>query len=103
MAPFAAIAIFTVVGALLVVGLLGLLQDVGRTKRIPRVSDGGINWARDTSHWPMTFGLACWAIEMMAAGAARFDRDRLGAGVFRATPRQSDVMIVAGTVTKKMG
>jgi len=50
----------------------------------------------------MTFGLACCAIEMMATGASRFDMDRLGAGVFRASPRQSDVMIVAGTVTEKM-
>jgi NADH-quinone oxidoreductase subunit B len=50
----------------------------------------------------MTFGLACCAIEMMAAGASRFDLDRFGAGVFRPSPRQSDVMIVAGTISKKM-
>ena len=62
----------------------------------------GINWARQSSIWPMTFGLACCAIEMMAAGASRFDLDRFGAGAFRATPRQSDLMIVAGTVTYKM-
>ena len=61
------------------------------------------NWARKSSPWPMTFGLACCAIEMMATGASRFDLDRLGAGVFRPSPRQSDVMIVAGTVTEKMG
>ncbi len=54
------------------------------------------------SLWPMTFGLACCAIEMMAAGAARFDLDRFGAGVFRPSPRQSDLMIVAGTISKKM-
>lgn len=60
------------------------------------------NWARKSSLWPVTFGLACCAIEMMAAGAARFDIDRFGAGIFRASPRQSDVMIVAGTVTLKM-
>jgi len=60
------------------------------------------NWARRNSPWPVTFGLACCAIEMMATGAARFDMDRFGAGVFRPSPRQSDVMIVAGTVTEKM-
>lgn len=61
-----------------------------------------MNWARQSSIWPMTFGLACCAIEMMAAGASRFDLDRFGAGAFRATPRQADLMIVAGTVTFKM-
>ncbi len=61
-----------------------------------------INWARQASIWPMTFGVACCAIEMMAAGASRYDLDRFGAGAFRASPRQSDLMIVAGTVTYKM-
>lgn len=59
------------------------------------------NWARTGSMWPMTFGLACCAIEMMQAAASRYDLDRLGI-VFRASPRQSDVMIVAGTLTNKM-
>ncbi|MBI2875674.1 MAG: NADH-quinone oxidoreductase subunit B [Candidatus Tectomicrobia bacterium] len=63
--------------------------------------DNLVNWARKSALWPMTFGLACCAIEMMASGAARFDFDRFGV-IFRATPRQSDVMIVAGTVTHKM-
>ncbi len=61
-----------------------------------------INWARESSIWPMTFGIACCAIEMMAAGASRFDLERFGAGAFRASPRQADLMIVAGTVTYKM-
>lgn len=59
------------------------------------------SWGRRSSLWPLTFGLACCAIEMMATGASHYDLDRFGI-IFRATPRQSDVMIVAGTVTKKM-
>ncbi|MFZ5830879.1 MAG: NADH-quinone oxidoreductase subunit B [Planctomycetota bacterium] len=61
-----------------------------------------INWARQASVWPMTFGIACCAIEMMSCGAGRFDLDRFGAGAFRASPRQSDLMILAGTVNYKM-
>jgi len=63
--------------------------------------DNVINWTRTGSMWPMTFGLACCAVEMMHAGAARYDLDRFGV-VFRASPRQSDVMIVAGTLVNKM-
>src|SRR5580658_1053386 len=64
--------------------------------------DSAINWMRKNSLWPMPMGLACCAIELMAAGAARFDIARFGAEVMRFSPRQSDVMIVAGTVTYKM-
>ncbi|KAK4054978.1 ndufs7 ubiquinone oxidoreductase subunit [Microbotryomycetes sp. JL221] len=64
-------------------------------------ADKIVNWARQGSMWPMTFGLACCAVEMMHMAAARYDQDRLGV-VFRASPRQSDIMIVAGTLTNKM-
>src|SRR3954468_17506835 len=64
--------------------------------------DTAIDWARSSSLWPMTFGLACCAIEMMAVGGPRYDIDRFGGGAFRATPRQADLMIVAGTVNLKM-
>lgn len=63
--------------------------------------DKVVNWARTGSLWPMTFGLACCAVEMMQTGASRFDLDRFGI-IFRPSPRQSDVMIVAGTLTNKM-
>jgi len=65
--------------------------------------DFAVNWVRKNSVWPMTFGLACCAIEMMSMGAARFDIARFGAEVFRPSPRQSDLMIVAGRVSQKMG
>ena len=60
-----------------------------------------VNWARTGSLWPMTFGLACCAVEMMQTAASRYDLDRFGL-IFRPSPRQSDVMIVAGTLTNKM-
>lgn len=65
-------------------------------------ADAVVNWIRTHSMWPMPMGLACCAIELMASGAARHDISRFGAEVMRFSPRQSDVMIVAGTVTYKM-
>src|SRR5438034_1127116 len=78
-------------------GIEGVLQQGFATTTIDKV----VNWTRTGSLWPMTFGLACCAVEMMHAGAARYDLDRFGI-VFRPSPRQSDVMIVAGTLCNKM-
>src|ERR1700757_1204323 len=64
--------------------------------------DSAVNWVRKSSVWPMTFGLACCAIEMMSMGASRFDIARFGAEVFRPSPRQSDLIIIAGRVSIKM-
>ena len=85
--------------------LLKVLDEDGRSDDknfILTTVDEVFNWARLSSIWPVTFGLACCAIEMMATSATRYDIDRFGAGAFRATPRQADLMIVSGTVTAKM-
>src|SRR5262245_37431872 len=81
---------------------MGLIDHRFEDNFITTSIDRVMNWARESSIWPMGFGLACCAIEMMAASASRYDIARFGAEVFRASPRQSDLMIVAGTVTKKM-
>src|SRR5476649_43071 len=88
---------------------MGLLLDKGpiAVEKFPTgtlvlsSADFLVNWARKSSIWPLTFGLACCAIEMMAAYAAKYDFDRFGV-IPRPTPRQADLMIIAGTVTKKM-
>jgi NADH-quinone oxidoreductase subunit B len=79
-----------------------ILQDQFDKNVLITSVDSLVNWARLSSLWPMTFGLACCAIEFMAASASHNDLDRFGAGVPRATPRQSDLLIVSGTVTIKM-
>src|SRR6202140_3979119 len=81
---------------------MGLIDHKFEDNFITTSIDRVLNWARESSIWPMGFGLACCAIEMMAASASRYDIARFGAEVFRASPRQSDLMIVAGTVTQKM-
>ena len=79
----------------------GVLQNRFDENVVTTTVDSLVNWARKSSLWPMTFGLACCAIEMMATGGSRYDTERFGI-MPRGTPRQSDLMIVAGTVTLKM-
>jgi len=81
---------------------MGLIENRFEKNFIVTSADYFINWGRRNSLWPVTMGLACCAIEMMATGASRFDIARFGAEVFRPSPRQSDLMIVAGTLTYKM-
>jgi NADH-quinone oxidoreductase subunit B len=78
------------------------VENVNERNVLVTSVDYVFNWARKSSLWPLTFGLACCAIEMIASSAARFDIARYGSEVFRPSPRQSDLMIVAGTVTLKM-
>lgn len=90
---------------------MAVIEKIPAAKLISKLPGGGVflttaesilKWGKASSLWPMTFGLACCAFEMIATGASRFDIDRFGAGVFRASPRQCDVMIVAGTISVKM-
>jgi NADH-quinone oxidoreductase subunit B len=81
---------------------MGLIEHKFDDNVLTTSVDGIINWARKSAIWPLTFGLACCAIEMIVTTCSRFDMARFGAEVFRATPRQADLMIVAGTVTLKM-
>ena len=78
---------------------INYFADAGTPIKLTTV-DKIVNFGRSNSLWPMTYGLACCAIEMMATGGSRFDFDRFGT-IFRASPRQSDVIVVAGTLTKK--
>uniref|UniRef100_A0A1D1ZBG0 NADH dehydrogenase [ubiquinone] iron-sulfur protein 7, mitochondrial n=1 Tax=Anthurium amnicola TaxID=1678845 RepID=A0A1D1ZBG0_9ARAE len=82
-------------------GDFALAKPANTAEYVLSTIDQVVNWSRQGSIWPMTFGLACCAVEMMHMAAARYDQDRIGI-VFRASPRQSDVMIVAGTLTNKM-
>ena len=81
---------------------MGFIENRYEQNFIITSVDYVFNWARKSSLWPLTFGLACCAIEMIAASTSRFDIARFGSEVFRPSPRQSDLMIVAGTVTLKM-
>ena len=81
---------------------MGLIDHRFEDNFITTSIDRVLNWARESSIWPMGFGLACCAIEMMVASASRYDIARFGAEVFRGSPRQSDLMIIAGRVSQKM-
>ena len=81
---------------------MGWLEGRFEESVITTSLEQAINWARQSSMWPMTFGLACCAIEMMAMSASRYDIARFGAEVFRGSPRQSDLMIIAGRLSRKM-
>jgi NADH-quinone oxidoreductase subunit B len=81
---------------------MGLEQKAGNLGVVTTTLEQAINWSRTNSMWPMLFGLACCAIEMMGAQSASYDMSRFGMELMRASPRQSDLMIVAGRVSQKM-
>jgi NADH-quinone oxidoreductase subunit B len=81
---------------------MGLEQKTGNMGVVTTTLEKMVNWSRTNSMWPMLFGLACCAIEMMSAQASRFDMSRFGMELMRASPRQSDLMIVAGRCSRKM-
>jgi NADH-quinone oxidoreductase subunit B len=81
---------------------MGLEQKLGNLGVVTTTLEQAVNWGRTNAMWPMLFGLACCAIEMMSAQAAHYDMSRFGMELMRASPRQSDLMIVAGRVSRKM-
>ena len=81
---------------------MGVEAKLGDLGLVTLTLEKAINWTRTRSMWPMLFGLACCAIEMMSAQASHYDLSRFGMELMRASPRQSDLMIVAGRVTRKM-
>jgi NADH-quinone oxidoreductase subunit B len=81
---------------------MGLEQKLGNMGVVTMSAEKAINWARTNAIWPMLFGLACCAIEMMSTQASNYDLSRFGMELMRASPRQSDLMIVAGRVSRKM-
>lgn len=81
---------------------MGIEQKAGNLGAVTMRLEDAVNWARTNAMWPLLFGLACCAIEMMSAQAANYDMSRFGMELMRASPRQSDLMIVAGRVSRKM-
>ena len=81
---------------------MGLEQKLGNMGVITMTLEQAVNWGRTNAMWPMLFGLACCAMEMIAAQSSNYDVSRFGMELMRASPRQSDLMIVAGRVTRKM-